>query len=105
VGQVEYFVSRNAGHAYDLDDGRTVSAGDVIKADSAKNRNLIDEGVLVKVPEKKGSGAPEPTEAAVREASDSGVNLAEVKGTGGPNNDQVTVEDVKAAAEKKKEDD
>lgn len=86
----------------DLASGRVVADTEEIELSSEEvaephNKRLIDSNVLVSLDEKE--PAPEPTEAAIKKADELEVDLAEVKGTGGQNKNQVTVDDVVAFAE------
>lgn len=87
-------------HVEDLDDGRIAAPGSTVSLTKEQeiephNQNLIREGKLVLVSTDE-PAVPEPTEAAKKKATELGVNIAGVKGTGADN--RVTVEDVEKAA-------
>jgi pyruvate/2-oxoglutarate dehydrogenase complex dihydrolipoamide acyltransferase (E2) component len=95
----EFVVSST--HPEDLANGRVVAPGEVIELSREQlneqhNSNLIQNGRLNARPAEDRDSSPEPTEAANQLASELGVNIAEVEGTGADG--RVTVGDVESFA-------
>lgn len=100
------FIVANATHPFDLADGRVVDNGDTVELSDEEvgldhNQSLIQAGLLIRVEPDKEEAGPEPTEAARQRASELGVNIAEVEGTGADG--RVTVDDVQKHADARDE--
>lgn len=86
--------------AVSLADGTRVERGETVTVSEELGKQLVAQGWLqIKGGKPVDPPAPKPTDAAVEKADELDVDPSKVKGTGGPKHNQVTVSDVKDAAE------
>lgn len=83
-----------------LEDGQIAERGKPITVSTELATKLEEQGWSeVKDGKPVDPAPPKPTQSAIELADDLEINIGAIEGTGGPNKNQVTVEDVEAFAE------
>lgn len=86
--------------AVSLADGTVAERGKPCTVSGEIGKQLVEQGwTEVKGGKPIDPTPPKPTDAAIELAEELGINVASVKGTGGQNKNQVTVDDVEEFAE------